>query len=418
MNKIRINLYDLLKCISTATDLIFPMLDNHHQQVAYLSYCIAREINLSLGEQKDIFLAALIHDIGVISKKELLEVIEEEPLTIHNHSLIGAQLIADFKPLENAAHIIRNHHVPWANGKGTTHRGTNVLYGSHIIHLADRICTKLKPKQNILSQMPEVLTYISDNANREFAPDLVAAVLKLSKLDYIWLDLTSTSPVDKINTTLFDIVELEIDDIIDLSFIFSRIIDSRSNFTAKHSACVAKVAEFLAQQMGLSPLEGKMMLIAGYLHDLGKLAVANEVLEKPGKLNEDEFNEIRAHSYYTYHLLGGIPQFHVIREWAAYHHERVDGKGYPFHVAGDNLSLGSRIMAVADIFCALTENRPYRKGMEREQVIHILDGMVGSGALDFRVVAVMKQNIDELNRLREKTELDAEAYYENYLKQK
>jgi HD-GYP domain-containing protein (c-di-GMP phosphodiesterase class II) len=416
MNKVMINLFELLKCISNATDLISPHLDHHHQQVAYLSYHIARERNLPLDEQKDIFLAALVHDIGVISRKELLEIIEEEPITVHNHAMVGAQVLADFKPLENSAHMIRYHHVPWQYGKGTTFKYDKVPYGSHIIHLADRICIKLKPGVNVLSQLPMILSYIQENRENEFESELVDSVIHLSKLDYIWLDLTSNSPVDKINMTVFDIVELEIDDVIDLSFIFSRIIDFRSSFTAKHSACVAKIAAYLAELMCFSPLECKMMLIAGYLHDLGKLAVDNEVLEKPGRLNEDEFNEIRAHSYYTYQLLSGIPQFRLIKEWAAFHHERVDGKGYPFHVAGENLSLGSRIMAVADIFCAITEDRPYRQGMSGQQVINVFNGMVDSGALDAKIVENLKEHFTEICELRENTENEAVVYYENYMK--
>ncbi len=416
MNKVLVNLFELLKCISSAGDLISPLLDNHHQQVAYLSYYIAREQNLPIEEQKDIFLAALVHDIGVISRKEVLEIIEEEPLTIHNHAMVGSQVLANFKPLENSAEIIQYHHIPWEYGKGTTYRNRKVPYGSHIIHLADRICIKLKSDMNVLSQLPMILSYINENREHEFESELVDTVMKLSKLDFIWLDLLSDSPVDKINTSVFDIVELEIDDVIDLAFIFSRIIDFRSSFTAKHSACVAKTAAYIAELMCFSPYECKMMLIAGYLHDLGKLAVNNEVLEKPGRLNEDEFNEVRAHSYYTYQLLSLIPQFRLIKEWAAFHHERVDGKGYPFHISGEDLSLGSRIMAVADIFCALTENRPYRQGMEGQKVLEVFSGMAANGALDPKIVDILQENYDQISQLRTDTENDAVVYYENYLK--
>lgn len=416
MNKVLISLFDLLKCISNAADLISPHLDRHHQQVAYLSYHIARERNLPLEEQKDIFLAALVHDIGVISRKEILEVIEEEPLSIHNHAIVSSKVLANFKPLENSVDIIRYHHVPWEYGKGTTNRNKKVPYGSHIIHLADRICIKIESETNILSQLPRILDYINENRENIFESDLVDSLINLSKLDYIWLDLISSCPIDKINMKVFDNVELELDDVIDLSFIFSRIIDFRSSFTAKHSACVAKIAAYLAELMCFSPYERKMMLIAGYLHDLGKLAVDKEVLEKPGRLNEDEFNEIRAHSYYTYQLLSGIPQFRVIREWAAFHHERVDGKGYPFHVAGEDLSLGSRILAVADIFCAITENRPYRQGMEDQQVLDVFDGMAAGGAIDSKIVEILKENYTKITQLRIDTENEAVGYYENYLK--
>ena len=154
-------------------------------------------------------------------------------------------------------------------------------------------------------------------------------------------------------------------------------------------------------------------MIAGYLHDLGKLAVSNEILEKPGKLSEDEFNVIRSHTYYTYHLLESIPAFKMINEWASYHHEKLDGTGYPFHIAGDKLSLGSRVMAVSDVFTAITEDRPYRKRMDDESAKQVLIGMVDSGALDGKVVEILLDNFD---KIKDKCEAGQQEAIERYQK--
>ena len=147
---------------------------------------------------------------------------------------------------------------------------------------------------------------------------------------------------------------------------------------------------------------------------MGKLAVPNTVLEKPAKLNEDEFNEIRMHTYHTYHLLNTIPQFSEITAWAAYHHEKIDGTGYPFHIKGDNLSLGSRIMAVADVFTAITEDRPYRKGMNDEAAKKILTDMVHVSALDEKVVEAVINNFSAINQNRCISQEKASKYYENF----
>ncbi|HBR02080.1 MAG TPA: phosphohydrolase, partial [Ruminiclostridium sp.] len=184
---------------------------------------------------------------------------------------------------------------------------------------------------------------------------------------------------------------------------------------ARHSAGVAKTSQRLAEMIGFSPLECKMMLIAGYLHDLGKLAISNDVLEKPAKLNEDEFNEIRSHTYYTYQLLDTIPQFETIKTWAAFHHERLNGSGYPFHIKGDSLTLGSRIMAVADIFTAITESRPYRKGMDDQHAIHALKDMVASEAIDGNIVKVLIDHFQEINDIRESAQQQASNRYESFL---
>ena len=415
MEKIKISLYDLLKCISNAQDLISPRLSNHQKQVAYLSYILACEMKLSIIDQRDIFLAALVHDIGALSKSERLEIIEAEPMTIHNHAFIGAKLLDGFKPMKRSVRIIRYHHMNWDEERGTRFQGNEVPYGSHIIHLADRVCLMIRPEENILSQIPQIIERISEKSGSVYDPKLVDILKSICRDEYIWLNIISSSPISKVNTSLFEISELEIDDIIDLSFIFSQIIDFRSSFTARHSAGVARISERLASLIGFSPVECKMMLVAGYLHDIGKLAIDNAVLEKPTKLDEEEFNEIRSHTYYTYQLLDMIPQFKIINEWASYHHERLDGRGYPFHIKGDNLSYGSRIMAVADVFTAITENRPYRLGMSDVHAVKVLENMVESGALDKNVVNVLKDNFQMINELREFSQEEAASRYERFL---
>jgi HD-GYP domain-containing protein (c-di-GMP phosphodiesterase class II) len=415
MDKIQIKLFDLLKCISNAQDLVSTKLSNHHQQVAYLAFRLSEHINLPIEQQYDINLAALIHDIGALSTKERLEIIEMEPVTINNHAFRGAKLIERFKPLQNAAGIIRFHHLPWNNGRGSTCMGENVPLASHIIHLADRTCAIARSDSNIISQIPDIMSTIRKQANTVFHPDLVDALLELSKKEYIWLDLISQYSATIIsNIGLFNTHTLEIDDIIDLALVFSHIIDFRSRFTACHSAGVAITAERLAQLSGFSPYECKMMLIAGYLHDLGKIAIIDDILEKPSKLNEDEFNEIRAHTYYTYHLLEPLVQLKTINTWASFHHEKLNGKGYPFHIAGDSLSLGSRIMAVSDVFTAITENRPYRQGMSFDKTKSVLSNMVASNELDGKIVNLLIDHFHEINNIREISQIEAAEQYKNF----
>lgn len=418
MDKIRINLRDILLTVSSAMDLIHTSLSNHHQQVAYLSFKLAEQLNYPLSEQKEIFLAALVHDIGALSENERLEIIETEPRFINSHAFNGAKLLDEFKPMQDEANIIRYHHLPWNHGEGLFYEGEKVPISSHVIHVADRFCLKIKSQQNILSQLLSIFKSIAHDKGTLFEPSMVDALYALSKKEYIWLDLTSDYPVRKLPRGLFDTLILDVDDIIGLSLVFSHIIDFRSKFTARHSAGVAKTAQKLAELVGFSPLECKNMLIAGYLHDLGKLVIRSEILEKPAKLNADEFNEIRSHTYYTYQLLDKIPQFEIIKEWASYHHEKLNGKGYPFKVDGSRLTLGARIMAVADVFTAITENRPYRKGMDDTSAINILKKMVAEDAIDDYVVSVLLHHFQEVNTIREEAQQNAAEKYEAFLKQK
>ena len=124
------------------------------------------------------------------------------------------------------------------------------------------------------------------------------------------------------------------------------------------------------------------MYLAGALHDIGKVAIGNEILEKPEKLTDEEFKTMKHHAVYTYYILSGIDDFEEIRDWAALHHEKLNGKGYPFGKTADELNEQERIMACIDIYQALTEDRPYKKGLSHEKACDILDDMEQKGFVD------------------------------------
>ncbi|MGD9475852.1 MAG: HD-GYP domain-containing protein [Eubacteriaceae bacterium] len=153
-----------------------------------------------------------------------------------------------------------------------------------------------------------------------------------------------------------------------MSRLFSRVIDFRSPFTAVHSVGVAVVGSEIGKMCGLDQATCQKIKIAGYLHDLGKLAISNELLEKPAKLSDKEFAMVKAHVYETFILLDRVSGMEEINAIASLHHEKLDGSGYPFKMTAGQLNTEARILAIADIFTALTENRPYRKGMNREAV--------------------------------------------------
>lgn len=239
--------------------------------------------------------------------------------------------------------------------------------------------------------------------------------MEMSVNEYIWLDVIY-KPLLYIlpDIVLFDAVELDIDQTIELTKIFAGIIDYRNAFTANHSAGVARTAEKLAEFAGFSENECKMMYIAGNLHDLGKLAVSKAILEKRAALNTQERNIIRCHTFYTYRLLQAIKGFETINKWAAFHHEKLNGNGYPFHLHSDAIPLGSRIMAVSDVFTAITEDRPYRKGMTLDQAVCVLDAMVEDCSLCPYVVSILKDNLEVIDQIRRDAQQESSATY-NYI---
>jgi len=189
-----------------------------------------------------------------------------------------------------------------------------------------------------------------------------------------------------------------IDEFIKFVDIFGFIIDFKSPFTATHSTGVAQTAIHLSSLLGFSPTELKKIKIAAFLHDIGKIFIPSEILEKPAKLTEEEFFIMKSHVFHTYMILNSSIKDKDIVFWASYHHEKLDGSGYPFRIKADQIPLGSRIMAVADIFTALTEERPYKKSLSPPEAIKLIGDLANKNFLDRKVVYTLRKNLDTINK--------------------
>jgi len=412
----RVNLYELISSLTIACDLVSPRLGNHHLQVAYLAYHLGKEMDLNPETLKEVMMGGLLHDLGALSYEERHELIENEPPHAHDHAYRGAHLIEQLPGFTEVAKIVRHHHVRWDYGRGSTFLGKEVSPFSHLLHLADRTVVQINKNKEVLGQVKRIVKNMEKQRNTVFMPEHLDALHAVSSRESLWFDLVSPQLQQLIpQMVVFDTLELDSDDMIKITKIFAKVIDFRSTFTATHSAGVAHTAEKLAQLLGFSKEERKMMLVAGYLHDLGKLAIRNDILEKKGNLNEGEYNIIRSHTYYTYRLLQPVKAFGQINLWASTHHEKLNGSGYPFKLKDEDITLGSRIMAVADIFTAITEDRPYRSGMSYEQAANVLRQEVADGAICPYVVDVLMENYDEITSIRQTAQQAFRADYNQFL---
>ena len=409
---------DLVLSISEATDLIDTELNDHNKRVAFISLNIADSLDFPNNFKYNLIIAGLLHDIGSFSLKERHEISDYNYQPEHptdNHSYIGYTLLKDFDPLAEIAPIVEFHHHFWKDIEELELSET-LKFSAQIINMADRIDVLIDKKKDILSQVDDICHTIKKDSRVRYKPDIVEEIINLKNKEYFWLDAVS-QPVITTFTDKLGYLPLDFNiDIIDkFANMFSHIIDFRSPFTATHSSGVTTTAKFLARAMDFSDNEVSMMKIAGYLHDLGKLAVPSEILDKAAGLNANEFRIIRSHTYYTYRILENITNLEIINSWAAFHHETLDGNGYPFHLNESELSLGSRIMAVADIFTAITEDRPYRKGMNKKDSLKVLNNMVKNYKIDSNIVAKVAENFDKINEAREKSESEAKNRYKEYM---
>lgn len=163
------------------------------------------------------------------------------------------------------------------------------------------------------------------------------------------------------------------DDLDAVARAFADIIDAKSPFTFSHSRNVAAYALGIARQLGLDATAQRRVYRAGLLHDIGKLGVSNSILDKAGPLTPDERAAVQRHPFHTWEILSCVPAFRDFAWAAALHHERLDGSGYPWRLSGRRLDITARILCVADVYEALTADRPYRAGLPWEESFRILD---------------------------------------------
>ncbi|WP_052161765.1 HD-GYP domain-containing protein [Hoeflea sp. BAL378] len=182
----------------------------------------------------------------------------------------------------------------------------------------------------------------------------------------------------------------------DIAAAFSDVVDAKSPFTADHSNRVTLYTDMIAEEMGLGPAHRRWLRRAALLHDLGKLGVSNQVLDKPGKPDAEEWSSIRRHPAQSEAILNRADAFADIAPVAAAHHERLDGKGYPYGLKGEEICLEARILTVADVFDALSADRPYRAAMPISKALAILDADAGT-AFDPACIEALKSGLARLN---------------------
>jgi len=407
-----IPVFDLLMSLSTAIDLISPRLAGHHKRVAYISLALARQLRIEDAEKRNLVIAASIHDIGAFSEAERVDMLRFEADDNDTHAVVGYEFLRRFPIFVETARIIRYHHLDWDRGRGASSQGETVPRASHILHLADRVDVAIDHGNHILSQAGRIRELISSGEGVKFRTEYVQALLETSQYESFWLDLTFPNLEVFLNQgTALGILVLTIEELGELAQVFCHLIDFKSPYTVTHSSGVAAAAAVIARHSGFSKTEQKEIGVAGLLHDLGKLALPAEILNKPAALTDAEFSAVRAHAYYSKRMLESISDLSTIVGWGCAHHERLDGMGYPFHDSEDDLPLGARIVAVADVLTALSEDRPYRAGMTRSESLRILDEMARTGKLDQQLVSIVRDCFSEIQQARNQAQKQATISY-------
>lgn len=391
MSKFNINLHEAVYSLSDALDLVGVTHIHHGKRVAYMAAECGKQMGWTGQRMDDLFQAAILHDCGVSKTIVHSRLAQFEWEKEGDHCKIGAVLLNSCPLLEHLAPVIRYHHTHWSELKELD-LPEEVKLAANCIYMVDRVDVLslgfLVDQSNLLLGREEIRKKIFEKRGDWFCPELVDAFLQVSRSEAFWLSLENEHVSGYVSVWLSEtkVREMDFEELRSIVRIFSYIVDAKSPFTKSHSDGVARLARYLGELFELSDESCEMLELAGLLHDIGKLRQPDELLDKPGKLTPEEYSHIQRHSFDTYSILKNIKGLEKVTQWAALHHERADGSGYPYHLHTEGLAIEARIVAVADVFQALAQKRPYREPLQPDEIMEILNEMVDDGKLDRNVV--------------------------------
>ncbi|WP_159651250.1 HD-GYP domain-containing protein [Vibrio atypicus] len=402
LDNVSIDLRQVLFEMASALDAVGVDDIHHGHRVAYIAYRCAQRMGWSEEQAQIVFSLGLIHDCGVTQREERSALLSTMvPKDTVSHCMKGYELLTACEPLSSLALPILYHHTWWCELEVNNELSDEDKQFAALLFLSDRVDylhANYYPDNfgNVTQRSRETISSeLLANTSTMFESNQVQHMVELLDSDDFWFSMDSRyieSLAHRFPVVPFFSANLTLEETISVAELFAQVVDAKSPFTFEHSRNVAKLTEFLGHQLGYSERFQRMLYLAGLVHDIGKLKTPIDVLHKPNLLTEEEYVCIRRHATDTRQAL--LKMFHCrqVIEWAANHHERLDGSGYPLGKMAQELDLPSRIVAVADVFQAMTQSRPYREGLPLSKTMMILGELVEDGKLDPTVFDCLQQH--------------------------
>lgn len=439
-----LKLSELISALSHALDITEGQPEGHCIRCCWIGMHIGREIHLPENQLWDLYYTLLLKDLGCSSnaaricelyltddlqfKRDFKTVGDSLPQVLHfvlKHTGLKAGLAERFRSVLTILRDGRN--IAQELIATRCQRGAEIArllrfsedVAQGIYSLDEHFNGQGRPaglhaesipifsRIALLSQVIDVfqvadgaeaaLQEIRDRSGVWFDPLLVDAFENVAKDENFWRHLQSADITQKVVALEPDAHEVPIDDdyLDDIAAAFGQVVDSKSPYTSGHSARVALYTDMIAEALELSPARRRWLKRGALLHDVGKLGVSNSVLDKAGKLDISEWDEVKLHASYTETILSRISVFSELAKVAAAHHEKLDGTGYPKGLKAEQICLETRIITTADIFDAITAERPYRGAIPIPQTLEMMAENLHT-AIDERCFEALKLAIAKL----------------------
>lgn len=381
----------------------------HAQRVCYIAASVAEALALDAPARNAVYFGALLHDAGVtLAASDICRVagIDEETIfapsplksveelrgdltfadlstvadAVQQHAVLGGETARALDMPEDVAAAVAAHHERW-DGFGFPQglAADAIPLEARIIAVADVAESLIAGEPSSLAARRQLAPAIGAYAGTALDPVLVARVLDLGKADEFWLGLYAEDLGDALQALRPPADSRKSRKrVMRFAEVFADIADAKGGHTTAHARRTADGAEKLAGALDLDAGHIEMIRIAALLHDVGLLGVPARIMSKPDILSVTEMTVMRQHPSHSEMILRSLNGFEEIAFWVARHHERPDGKGYPEMLAGDELPLEARILAVADVYSALIAERAHRPAITAEDARTILLGAAGT----------------------------------------
>jgi HD-GYP domain-containing protein (c-di-GMP phosphodiesterase class II) len=430
-----ISLSEIISALSYALDLTEGAVHGHALRSCLLGMRIAAEAKLPADQTSSLYFALLLKDVGCSSNaSRMCEIVGGDDRAVkaavkledwtkpHKASVATVKLLwnnvlPESGPAARVARILRIGVTQHRNNEVMIglrcHRGASILgklgmgeaaaqavrsldehwdgsgYPDRMqreqIPLLSRICAVAQHLDVFSSGrgVDKAIETLKQRSGTWFDPQLVRVAVSLHRRGALWANCTPTDSQDDTRRAVLDLDagkkhQLEAGQIDQICEAFADVVDAKSNFTFRHSMGVAEAAVGIATALHLSAGRVQLVHRVALLHDIGKLSVSNSILDKNGTLNDEEWRSVRLHPGLSRSILERVGPFREMSVIAGEHHEKLDGSGYPNRLLAPDLSIESRIIAVADAYAALSEDRPYRAALDLDEIVSIMTKLVPS----------------------------------------
>lgn len=397
---------EVVTTIIRAIDIINPILKHHHRRTSIIAYHLGKSMGLSDKSLADLVIASSLHDVGALTVADKNALTQLDVHFPREHEILGASILSTYDPFYTISQIVRYHHIHFDDYMNGNYQGSDLPKESFILHLADRVEILLKTDDLALNQVSLITDTLKNLSGTLFSPEVLDHFLRLARKEYFWFDIEDFTIEELLSLIDMDLIcdNSSLQSLEQLAFTLSRIVDYKSGFTISHSTGVAHVAYQLSKYYGFDDEKCHEIKLAGYLHDIGKIAIPSEILTKPSSLDTNEFNIMKSHPYYTDQILKKVKGFEQISKWASSHHETIDQTGYPRKPEKAAMSIEMQIISYADVFTALSEERPYRKALHLEATLQLLQTRFVQ-KFGEEIFSILKEHALELNDIRHQVQV-------------